>query len=321
MNRAEITSSKERDAASASSADFVVISRNPTSGSSDKSRLVDELAKKLTDAGLTVVMLTDIEQVVSSVGTLDNSDDIHANQNSQPQSKLRAVVAAGGDGTISLLANRLPTGTPLTILPLGTENLLAKHLGITADPEQVANTIIRGHSTKLDAGRANGQLFLVMASCGFDAEVVHRLHANRTGHIRHWSYALPVIRTIRKYQYPAIRISVDDGKAEVKSRWAFVFNVPRYAMNLPIASDADPTDGLLDLCTFRGGSLFRGLYYFFTVLIGQHRRWTTSQRHSFKQIRLESDEPVPFQLDGDPGGELPLVIEVLPSFLRLLVPE
>ena len=90
-------------------------------------------------------------------------------------------------------------------------------------------------------------------------------------------------------------------------------------MNLPIVDDADPMDEHLDLCVFRGGNLVRGLYYLFIIATRQHRRWREAQVKRFQRIRIESDESVPFQLDGDPGGELPLEIHVQRQFLRVVV--
>ena len=168
-------------------------------------------------------------------------------------------------------------------------------------------------------GRANDKFFLVMCSCGFDADVVKRLHLARKGHINHWSYAWPIIDAISRYRYPTLRIRVDDEEKLIKSKWAFVFNVPRYAMNLPIVPDANCRDGVLDLCTFRGGNLFRGLFYLAGIVLQQHRSWKDTNFAKFRTLTIESDEPVPFQLDGDPGGELPLKIEVVPRYLRVIV--
>ena len=173
--------------------EVVVISMNPKSGATDQRAVVEKLTASLTEHGFEVLLLTDVAEMIEVVGQ-------HFGE------RLRCVVAAGGDGTISLLANELPENTPLAILPLGTENLLAKYLGISAEPVALANMIVAGDCRQLDVGRANGKLFLVMASCGFDADVVHRLHSNRQGHIRHWSYAKPVVSAIRKYKYPKIRI-------------------------------------------------------------------------------------------------------------------
>jgi diacylglycerol kinase family enzyme len=183
----------------------------------------------------------------------------------------------------------------------------------------LAKLIQAGVTVRLDAGRANGKLFLVMASCGFDADVVKRLHAGRRGHIRHWSYAWPIMSAIGQYQYPRIRMWVDEESQPISARWAFLFNVPRYAMNLPIMTDANSMDGRLDLCTFRGGNLMRGLYYLLAILTQQHRSWDESHCCRFRRLKIESDGLVPYQLDGDPGGELPLEIEVQPGFLRVVV--
>ncbi len=287
----------------------VIIAANPHSGSRNSREIVDQLRGELETRGFHPVLMTEIEQVKQRVAEcLDNQ-------------RLRAVVAAGGDGTVSLLANELPAGVPLAILPLGTENLLAKYLALTADPATLARVINEGRTVRLDAGRANGKLFLVMASCGFDADVVTRLHSTRKGHIRHWSYAKPIVNAISQYRYPTIRVSVGDSRSSLAGKWAFVFNVPRYAMNLPIVDDADPMDGQLDLCMFRGGNLIRGLYYLLAVITRQHRRWQETQVQRFRHIRIESDERVPFQLDGDPGGELPLEIEVQAKLLRVVVTE
>lgn len=287
----------------------VIIAANPHSGSRNSREVVDQLRGELETRDFHPVLMTEIEQVKQRVAEcLDNQS-------------LRAVVAAGGDGTVSLLANELPAGVPLAILPLGTENLLAKYLALTADPATLARVINEGRTVRLDAGRANGKLFLVMASCGFDADVVTRLHSTRKGHIRHWSYAKPIVNAISQYRYPTIRVSVGDSRSSLAGKWAFVFNVPRYAMNLPIVDDADPMDGQLDLCMFRGGNLIRGLYYLLAVITRQHRRWQETQVQRFRHIRIESDERVPFQLDGDPGGELPLEIEVQAKLLRVVVTE
>ena len=293
----------------------VIISMNPKSGAESGLKVVEQLKSVLIRQGMSVDVLTDIDEVRKSVEISSSAGD------------LRAVVAAGGDGTVSLLVNQLPTLTPIAILPLGTENLLAKYLGATADPTKTAEIILSGKTVRLDAGRANGKRFLVMASCGFDAEVVKRLHAGRTGHIRHWSYADPIIKTILNYQYPRLKIRMEGnlaGTDPIEARWAFVFNVPRYAMNLPILSDADPCDGQLDLCTFQQGSLLRGLYYLMSIMIQRHRNLHEAQFCKFEEIIIEPEDTetsVPFQVDGDPGGVLPLKIRVEPNCVRVLVSE
>lgn len=288
----------------------VILSVNPNSGSSSRTDLINTAATKLRGCGCEVIVLSDVSEVFTQSNRLHESG------------RLRAVVAAGGDGTVSLLANTLPQGIPLAILPLGTENLLAKYLGLQADADRLVDLIQHGQPKKLDAGRANGKLFLVMASCGFDAHVVQQLHANRRGHINHLSYVRPILSSLWQYRYPQLTITVDDEPETISARWLFLFNVSRYAMNLPIVPSADPCDGQLDMCGFRGGGNVRGVFYLASVLLRKHRRWCTTSIRKFRKMTVRCDDsqtPVAFQLDGDPGGYLPLEIEVVRDYLTVLV--
>src|SRR5262249_52124214 len=154
------------------------------------------------------------------------------------------------------------------VFPRGTANLLAGYLGINANPEAFADVIATGSVVGLDAGRANGRIFLLMVGCGFDADVVERLHTQRRGHISFWSYARPIIDSIRAYEFPELRVSCEpaaDGPENhpttVDARWAFVVNLPCYAAGLTMAPNAVGSDGALDVCTLRHGWLWHGLRY------------------------------------------------------------
>ena len=287
----------------------VLISVNPKAGRTDSKKKVEHFSELLENRGLNPEIVTDLTQLESKV------------LESKRQNRLRTVVAAGGDGTASLLAGKFSPGVPITLLPLGTENLLAKYLLLNDSVEDVAQAIDDGNMFKLDCGRANGKIFLVMASCGFDADVVSRLHKNRTGHIHHLSYAKPIIKSIFNYRYPKLTIKIDDNQPYV-ARWAFVFNVPKYAMKLPIAENASSTDGLLDICTFRSGNLVNGLKYLAGVILRRHHKFSGTRAGLIKKVTIDSaKKKVPFQLDGDPGGELPVTIEVQPEFLNVVVPQ
>jgi YegS/Rv2252/BmrU family lipid kinase len=295
----------------------VVICQNPTAGARSGVVLVDQLSQLLRDRGLQVESSTDPEQW-----------SIKASQYLR-QGELRAVVAAGGDGTVAHVANMTDSGTPIAVLPLGTENLLAKHLGMST-PAVVARAVHAGTQRQMDAGSANGRTFLLMASCGFDADVVHRLHHARRGHIHHFSYAKPILDSIRSYQYPELRVycerpdagvgTVDQTVLTESARWVFAVNLPRYAAGLRIAPGALENDGMLDVCTFRRGSLWNGLKYLYGVYSGQHTRWPDFCTRQASRFRIESDDEVPYQLDGDPGGYLPLEVEVLPAHVTMICP-
>ncbi|MEO8270243.1 MAG: hypothetical protein ABI557_11020, partial [Aureliella sp.] len=138
----------------------------------------------------------------------------------------------------------------------------------------------------------------------------------------------PILATMRGYEFPQLEIStIQQSTLTSNAAWLFVFNVPRYAAGLAFCPQADPTDGLMDVCTFRRSGLLHGLSYLTRLWLGSHQRMRGFS-HSLCQ-RMEVAAPVnrlgkpmvvPFQIDGDPGGELPLLVELLPKRLTLLVP-
>ncbi|MBX3414125.1 MAG: hypothetical protein KF708_15665 [Pirellulales bacterium] len=292
----------------------VLLLVNRKAGASHAAELIAEAVRLLDRAGFPTTPVGELEELA------ERSHALHA------QGQLRGVVAAGGDGTITAALNRIPHGLPLAVLPLGTENLLARYFHIRRDPAQLVETIVAGHGLDLDMGSANGRLFALMASAGFDAEVVRRVHARRTGNIRHWSYVQPILAAMRNYEYPELRVYCGDsttGSAAVDSwraRWCFAFNLPCYARGLPIAPSADGTDGRFDVCTLARGSTSRGLWYLANVMLRRHERLADCRTQRAARVRLESDGEVPYQLDGDAAGYLPLELEIIPARMRLLVP-
>ena len=294
-----------------SEAQFVLISQNPKSGAGNRAKLIGQLVEQLTRQQWQVEVHQDVDVVCRRAEELLKAGS------------LRTVVSAGGDGTVSLLANRLPPEVPFTVLPMGTANLLAKYLDAPSDPVKVAANIASGKTVRMDVGRANEKLFLVVASCGFDADVVNRLHAARTGHISYWSYAKPLLDSIFKYRYPSMNFTADGQRLD-SAKFAFVLNVPRYAIGLRFVENADCRDGRLDLCSFKNGGFFRGLYYFFLVLLRLHGRSSATQFAQFEKLVIESasgEEQIPVELDGDPAGCLPLELTVVQERLRVIVSD
>jgi diacylglycerol kinase family enzyme len=296
-------------------ADRVLIVRNPHAGLGPRDASIGDLASAIRQHGMAAEVLVDLD----AIGTLTREY--------QAAGRLRAVVAAGGDGTVAEVANRTAPDVPLTVFPLGTANLLAGYLAIRRDPVAMAQMLRDAAILRLDAGRANGRIFLTMAGCGFDADVVSRLHQRRFGRrISYLSWTRPILESIRRYQFPEMRVYCDfapgnPGGPAQRARWAFVVNLPLYAAGLRVAPHAVGTDRQLNVCTFAKGSVWRGMYYVGNVALGRHQRLPDFKEALMSRVRIESDEPVPYQLDGDPGGWLPLEVEVMPRRLTLLAPR
>lgn len=291
----------------------VLIVANPTAGSQHRRDAIEGLAQCLRNRGLT-------PQLVHDLNTLPDLTREHL-----ASGQLRAVVAGGGDGTVAEIVNRTAAEVPITVFPLGTANLLAGYLELRADPNSMADMVAEGAMARVDAGLANGRLFVLVAGCGFDADVVERLHRVRSGgHSSYWKWLGPIWNTIRSYEYPKLRVSCwtgDETEPEVRAvRWALVVNLPPYAVGLEFAPRAVGADGQLDLCTFHRGSFWHGLRYLSYLWLRRHHALPDYQTSRVTRVRIESERQVPYQLDGDPGGYLPLEIEVLPARLTIMAP-
>ena len=294
---------------------WVLILYNPKAGAQDAHYKAQRLASLLRQRGFEVEIFTNLSLAAQQAGRLFD------------EGRLRVLVGVGGDGTAAELVNRTKEGTPLGLLPAGNENLLARYLHLGGEPQRLAETISQGTIIRLDAGLAAGRIFLLMASCGLDAEVVRRIHSGRTGHVRSRHYLKHIWEVMRSYEYPELRVYWDEAlNAGAKvpclsARWISVFNLPCYGGGLRFAPHAAGDDSQLDLCGFRRGNFWHFIRYLGTAYLRQHHRLNDWVTRRVKRLRIVSDVPVPYQLDGDPGGWLPLDIEVLPQRLTMLVPK
>ncbi len=304
--------------------EWVGIVANANSGRGRGRRGVGRLAESLGRSGLGVEI----------AWTPEEREAIVASAAGDPA--CRCLVAAGGDGTVSALINEVPD-VPITVLPAGTENLFARHFRMNSRPEDVAATIAEGRLAPIDLGQVSGRRFALMAGVGFDADVVCRHHAARIGSVGRMrptsrsAYVEPVLRASFGYKFPTLRVAAEGpmGCEEIVGTSAFVFNLPRYALGLPIAPSALADDGLLDLVVFRDAGPLRALRYLWMIFRGIHLRRDGVYHRHVSRVEITSATSVPVQLDGDPGAAIPgrdhdgpqsWNVEVLPSAVSVMVP-
>ena len=197
---------------------------------------------------------------------------------------------------------------------------MRQHLNLDWDAANIDRLIDNHRIVHLDAARANGELFLLMAGVGIDAAIVHALDRVRSGPISKLSYLLPTALALKDYTFPSMSVELD-GKQIFANAPAltFVGNVSEYGTGFPILPDAQSDDGLLDVCVLpckipRSSSSWR----FARSPTNTNRCPVSSLRG--KRVTVHTDDPVPVQLDGDPGGHTPLTIELLPHRLPFIVP-
>ena len=257
--------------------------------------------------------------------------------------RVAASVVIGGDGTLRGVAqwaidHAKKTGMevpPLLVVPMGTANLMGKHLGVSWDKErlgeEVARTVREHRIVKLDVAHAEGGpggaadvdrgVFLLMAGIGFDAWVVHELDRIRTGPIDHMKYVIPTIKGLQSYRFAGLRVEVDgravfdDGPA-----LAMVGNVREYGTGFAILPEARADDGVLDVCVMPVGSIFQLVELAVAIAAGEHRKREGVVYVKGKRVKISADEEVPVHIDGEPAGMTPLEVCLLEQRIPFMVP-
>jgi diacylglycerol kinase family enzyme len=266
---------------------------NPASGRGRAVRAADRACAEFVRAGLVPVRIAldaPEEDVRSSVAGA------------------RAVVVVGGDGTVRSLASRMAgSGVPIAIVPTGTENLAARAFGFRCSLRRLARAVVRGSRRQVDLGEVMvpgraPHAFVVMASAGFDAEVVARVQAGRNGPISHRTYLRPILRAIGAWEAPWIEVR-SAARNDAFAGTVVIANARQYALGMNPAREADPSDGALEAVALAARSGAGMLGWVARCLLrlplppearlGRAAAW-----------QLAFDRPVHLQADGDPvpGG-------------------
>lgn len=235
------------------------------------------------------------------------------------------VVAAGGDGTVGQVAQGLlGSQTTLAVLPLGTGNDVARHLGIGTDLSVACATITAGRTQRIDAAEwksaGAGGTFINVAGCGFDGEVARAINQGFKNVTGQTAYLLAILRTLRDYRPVEVRVEVDGQIDEGPAMLCAVANTSSYGGGLRIAPTASVTDGLLDVV--RVGALGKAefLANFPKLLKGTHLSHPKVNHLRGRSVRLVAPADATFLTDGEvvPGGEV--TVNVLPNALEIVVP-
>ncbi len=281
---------------------------NPVSGRRDPLPLIAEVQKHVERLGGSFR-----QEVTERAG---HASELAGNLPTETE----ALLVVGGDGTVSEVLSGLGDSTvPMVLFRGGTENLLAEELCMPKKHDEVAETLLFGQPFSFDVGTVNGRRFGIIFGAGFDGECVHEASRVRTGHITRLHYALPIARTLWRHRPAHVRVDAD-GERIFEGRGQVVVGlIARYGGGMRILAKARYDDGLMDVCIFpyvsRPGLAWHGVH----IALRRHFRRRRVTYVQAKHVVINSDERVPIQIDGDPGGWLPAELAIAPaaaSFLR-----
>lgn len=232
------------------------------------------------------------------------------------------VVAVGGDGTVTAVANELAfTDTALGVIPGGTGNDFCRNSGIPRDPRGALELAIQGNTQRIDIGQAvGGHHFLNVAGIGFDAEVAAAATGLPSGLGGTLPYLLGALSTLSWYKPVHVDVTVDDQKFSGPSMLVAIANGRFYGGGMQIAPLASPDDGMLDVCIAGGLGRFELLKLLGRVYSGTHIRHPKVCMLRGRQVRLQVKGGVRAHLDGEPLRSESLEFKVHPRALSVAMP-
>lgn len=235
------------------------------------------------------------------------------------------IVAAGGDGTVSMVAATLvDTEVPLGILPAGSTNVMAIELGIPADLRQAAQLLINDHrKTKIDAMEINGKHYVVSVGIGFYAVVVGETPREAKRRLGRLAYTGTMLG--RLFNAPSYRFTiVIDGTRRVIRAWqvlianAGTVGAPPFRWGPNIS----PNDAELDVCVFKVRNTVDYLRLLWQIVLRTRKRGANIRYfRAREQVNISADQPVSVQADGEIIGTTPVRIKVVPQAVTVVVPH
>jgi len=237
----------------------------------------------------------------------------------------RAIVAAGGDGTVNAVASAvIGTQSALGVLPMGTLNHFAKDAGIPLSLDAAVETIVAGHIASVDAAEVNGHFFVNNSSFGlYPAIVAHRSSLQRRGMGKWRAFTIAVWRMLRRTPHFHVSLQADGGfDRSERTPFVFVGNNPYRAAGFGIGARHSLDTGKLWVCTAPGagrkalaGMMMRALLGRTTPgelrVLEAEELWISTRRR--RRVKVAND------------GELlriqsPLHYRIHPRALRVFVP-
>jgi YegS/Rv2252/BmrU family lipid kinase len=231
------------------------------------------------------------------------------------------VAAMGGDGITGAVAGELRDGAGLlAVLPGGRGNDFARKLGIPFDPVEAVALLESGAERRIDLADAEGTTYLGILSAGFDSDV-SRIALETRLKLGTFVYTYGVLRAIAGWKPAAWDVTIDGDPRSFDGYSVAVANSGVFGGGMYLAPDSELDDGQLEVIMISAQSKLRYLRGLPRVFNGSHPKDPAVTLVQAKQVTFHADRPFRAYADGDPIGDLPLTVRVLPGSLRVVAPR
>lgn len=235
------------------------------------------------------------------------------------QNGFNHVIAVGGDGTINEVARGLvQSDIPMGIVPRGSGNGLARHLGISLKIAEAIDQIFDSRIMPMDAFRVNGKLSLNVSGIGFDGHITNLFGVKSSRGLI--GYVMLTVQEFLKFREFETEIVMNGRSFKRDAFIIAIANSSQYGNNARIAPAASVCDGLLHINVVKRVPLYR-LDFIYSFFSGQLDRSSLCEFMEAPALKIKTTKPIDYHVDGEPCGlNDNFDIELIPSALHVLVP-
>ncbi len=239
------------------------------------------------------------------------------------------VIAAGGDGTVRIVADGLAgSGIAMGIVPEGTANLLARNLDLPMDEADAIEVALGGRTRTIDlieitVDDREPEHFAVIAGVGVDAMIMDEVRPELKAKIGSAAYFVAAGKALGRLPIP-LTIKVDDRRVHRRRRAmvCLIGNVSQLTGNITMLPRAKPDDGRLDVYIASPHRITHWIRVFVRLVTRNRRGDDRVDEWQGRRVEVRLAGRDSYQLDGDVAGELlKFVAEVRPGALTVCVPE
>ncbi len=240
----------------------------------------------------------------------------------------KAIVASGGDGTLSAAANALiKTNIPLGIISRGTANAFAAALELPDTIEAACETILGGATRQVDAAMCNGLPMVLLAGIGFEAETVERADRRAKKRFGMLAYVMAGLQQLRELESFTAEIETADKVISVTASAVTVANAaPPSSILAQGPAGVVFDDGLLDVTIVAPASRAGAIAASYHLLQTALNENSAADRDDIGYLRaqrviIRTNPAQKVVVDGEIMGETPIDVECVPGGLTIFVPR
>ena len=281
---------------------------NPYSGENNIINELDNVIKLHQEVDMTIVPYR-IQKGKDLAEALDIIDETYS-----------YILIAGGDGTVDSLVNAMKhrnINIPIGILPVGTANDFGKFINMPSDVEEACKQILDSKPVAVDVGKINDDYFINVASTGLFTDISQKIDANLKNTIGKLAYYLKGLEELPNFRKLKVKLSSKECNYEGEMYLLLVFN-GKTAGNLNLATEAEITDGKLDVIMFKAIQIMELLPLFIKLLKGEHLDSDKVVYFKTDDVYIESPEDIVTDIDGERGPDFPLRIQCIKGGIKLL---